>query len=147
MDISEINRFLGQDWTDTETLIRRSLDSDIGLLNSTNRALLANGGKQLRPILGLLVARACGGGSVAGDSIRFAAASELMHNATLLHDDVADSSKERRGRPGNASCRPKTGPARSSGYSRRPCPIWPRVKCCSWKRPTAETPTRGTTAR
>ena len=99
MDISEIKRFLGQDWTDTETLIRRSLDSDIGLLNSTNRALLANGGKQLRPILGLLVARACGGGSVAGDSIRFAAASELMHNATLLHDDVADSSKERRGRP------------------------------------------------
>ena len=36
---------------------------------------------------------------MAGDSIRFAAASELLHNATLLHDDVADSSKERRGRP------------------------------------------------
>ena len=36
---------------------------------------------------------------MAGDSIRFASASELMHNATLLHDDVADSSKERRGRP------------------------------------------------
>lgn len=99
MKISEIKTFLGKDWTDTQTLIRESLDSDINLLNSTNEAILSNGGKQLRPILGLLVARACGGGRTTRDSIRFAAASELLHNATLLHDDVADSSNERRGCP------------------------------------------------
>ncbi|MGN0201626.1 MAG: polyprenyl synthetase family protein [Candidatus Cryptobacteroides sp.] len=99
MNISEIKSFLGQDWTDAQDLLRESLDSDIALLNTTNEAILANGGKQLRPILGLLVARACGNGCTTRDSIRFAVAAELLHNATLLHDDVADSSKERRGQP------------------------------------------------
>ena len=79
-------------------LILDSLESDIELLNRTNRALLDHPGKQLRPILGLLVARAIGG-RVNDDTLRFAAASELLHNATLLHDDVADGSAERRGRP------------------------------------------------
>ena len=79
-------------------LILDSLDSDIDLLNRTNRALLDHPGKQLRPILALLVARAIGG-RVNDDTLRFAAASELLHNATLLHDDVADGSAERRGRP------------------------------------------------
>ena len=79
-------------------LILDSLESDIELLNRTNRALLDHPGKQLRPILALLVARAIGG-RVNDDTLRFAAASELLHNATLLHDDVADGSAERRGRP------------------------------------------------
>lgn len=44
------------------------------------------------------MARACGG-AANENSVKFAVASELMHNATLLHDDVADQSDERRGRP------------------------------------------------
>lgn len=48
--------------------------------------------------MSLLVARACGG-RVNEDSVRYAVASELLHNATLLHDDVADQSDMRRGHP------------------------------------------------
>ena len=99
MTLDEIKDFLGQDWKDTDALIRPSLESDISLLNATNKAILDHSGKQLRPIVSLLVARACGGGRVNADSVRYAAAAELLHNATLLHDDVADSSCERRGAP------------------------------------------------
>ena len=99
MTLDEIRAFLGEDWIGTDRLIRSSLESDIDLLNITNNAILSHGGKQMRPIISLLIARACSGGRTTGDSIRFAAASELLHNATLLHDDVADSSKERRGVP------------------------------------------------
>lgn len=99
MTLDEIKEFLGKDWKDTDGCIRSSLESDIDLLNSTNDAILSHGGKQLRPIVALLVARACGGGKLNEDSVRYAAASELLHNATLLHDDVADRSSERRGAP------------------------------------------------
>lgn len=97
--LKRIKSLLGQDWTDTIGLIRSSLKSDIDLLDNTNAAILSHGGKQLRPLMSLLIARACPGGRVSADSIRFAAASELLHNATLLHDDVADNSAERRGVP------------------------------------------------
>lgn len=99
MTLDEIKEFLGNDWKETDGLIRSSLRSDIDLLNTTNEAILEHSGKQLRPIVSLLVARACGNGKANEDSVRCAAASELLHNATLLHDDVADSSSERRGAP------------------------------------------------
>ncbi len=96
--LGEIRAWLGEDWNRTETLIRSSLRSDIHLLDVTNAQLLSRSGKQLRPMLSLLSARACGG-AANEDSCRFAAAAELLHNATLLHDDVVDESKERRGAP------------------------------------------------
>ena len=96
--LDEIKSFLGQDWKDVEELIRSYLSSDIELLDKTNEAILSHAGKQLRPLISLLVARACGG-TANRDSICCAAASELLHNATLLHDDVADMSTERRGVP------------------------------------------------
>lgn len=99
MDRTEIMAYLREDMDRVNDLILRSLDSDIDLLNHTNRALLSRRGKQLRPMLALLAARACSGGIVTEDTIRFAAASELLHNATLLHDDVADGSTQRRGAP------------------------------------------------
>ena len=52
----------------------------------------------LRPVLTLLMAKAVGGNATEC-SCRYAAATELLHNATLLHDDVADESLERRGVP------------------------------------------------
>ena len=97
--LNEIKTFLGQDWKDAEDLVRSSLASDIELLDKTNEAILSSTGKQLRPLISLLVARACSGGKANRDSICCAAASELLHNATLLHDDVADGSTERRGVP------------------------------------------------
>lgn len=103
MDRKTILEYLGADWDQAESLIRSSLTSDIELLNSTNMSILEHSGKQLRPIMSLLMAKACGNGSVHKDSIAFAAATELLHNATLLHDDVADKSETRRGMPTVAS--------------------------------------------
>ena len=79
--------------------IASALKSDIDLLNSTNDSILSNSGKQLRPMLALLFARACAGGKVTDATIRYASSAELLHNATLLHDDVADDSDQRRGVP------------------------------------------------
>lgn len=77
--------------------MRDSLHTDVDLLKDTNEDILNNSGKLLRPMILLLTAKACG--EITGDTVRFAAAIELLHNATLMHDDVADESVERRGRP------------------------------------------------
>lgn len=99
MDLNEIKSFLGDDWEKVLEKIDEQLGSDIEVLDSTNRQILSHSGKQLRPMLSLLVARACSAGRITEASVCYAAASELLHNATLLHDDVADSSDERRGVP------------------------------------------------
>ncbi len=100
MDINSIKAYLGCDWTAVQERIASALGSDIRLLNSTNDMILSHSGKQLRPLLSLMMARACSVGSALPDaSVRYAAASELLHNATLLHDDVADDSDQRRGVP------------------------------------------------
>lgn len=99
MDIKSIKEYLGQDWTMVQRHISDALKSDIDLLNVTNDSILSHAGKQLRPLLAVLLARACSGGTASEATYRYAAASELLHNATLLHDDVADDSDQRRGRP------------------------------------------------
>lgn len=100
MDIKDLKEYLGEDWKAVQNCITDSLDSDISLLNSTNESILSNSGKQLRPLLSLVMARACSCGAAANEAtVRYAAASELLHNATLLHDDVADDSDQRRGVP------------------------------------------------
>ena len=96
--VSDIRDFLGEDWFRTEALMKRYLSSDVSLLDKLNRSLLEGSGKKLRPMLCLLVAKAVGG-QVCEDACHYAAAMELLHNATLLHDDVVDGSEMRRGRP------------------------------------------------
>ncbi|EJW94418.1 polyprenyl synthetase, partial [gut metagenome] len=76
-----------------------ALESDIDLLNKTNRHVLSYSGKMIRPLLTLLSADACSGSGPSEDSCRYAAAAELLHNATLMHDDVVDNSDRRRGKP------------------------------------------------
>ena len=97
MNRESIISLLGSDWSRYEALVREALRSDIALLNSVNGSLLSASGKQLRPMLALLIARACG--TVNDDTLRGAATCELLHNATLIHDDVADESSTRRGKP------------------------------------------------
>ena len=93
-----IQQFLGQAWTDFQTLFAESLRSEIPLLREANRYLLAHGGKKLRPTLTLLIAKALGG--LCNERVLCsAAASELLHTATLMHDDVADDAPVRRGVP------------------------------------------------
>ena len=98
MDIRAVKEYLGQDWLSVQERIASALESDISLLNSTNASILSQSGKQLRPMMALMFARACTGRATDA-GIRYAAAAELLHNATLLHDDVADGSELRRGKP------------------------------------------------
>ena len=97
MNLAEITAYLGGDWSGLEELMRSSLASGVKLLQSVNDSILASSGKRLRPMISLLTARALGTPNI--DTLRYAAACELLHNATLMHDDVADESPERRGRP------------------------------------------------
>ncbi|MGM9747738.1 MAG: polyprenyl synthetase family protein [Candidatus Cryptobacteroides sp.] len=100
MNLNEIKISLGEDWKKVERGLRDALRSDIELLEKTNESILSNAGKMLRPLISLLVAKACTpDGTVPESAISFAIASELLHNATLLHDDVADGSDCRRGSP------------------------------------------------
>ena len=59
MDIQSVKEYLGQDWTAVQERIASALESDIALLNSTNDSILSQSGKQLRPMLALMLARAC----------------------------------------------------------------------------------------
>ena len=99
MDYKGIKEYLKQDLEGVNALMGKSLSSDIALLDRTNKSVLAHSGKQIRPVLCLLAARACSGGFVTEDTLLYASAVELLHNATLLHDDVADDSPMRRGVP------------------------------------------------
>lgn len=97
--MQRVKEFICDDWAAVQKMISSALQCDIDLLNQTNAAILSNSGKQLRPLLSLLFARLCSGGRIVEASVRYAAAAELLHNATLLHDDVADESDKRRGVP------------------------------------------------
>jgi octaprenyl-diphosphate synthase len=68
------------------------------LLSEIARHLIQGGGKRVRPAVAILVFRACGGRDVT-DMIDVAIALELIHSATLLHDDIIDGGETRRGRP------------------------------------------------
>ena len=59
--LQELPRYLGEPWERTQELMARYLGSDVDLLDKTNRTLLENGGKQIRPMICLLSAQAaCG---------------------------------------------------------------------------------------
>lgn len=76
---------------------RRTLYSDNPLLEQAVEHLLRAPGKQLRPLLVLLSARTVG--QVSENVIRVALALEMLHTASLVHDDVVDESDRRRGLP------------------------------------------------
>ncbi|MBR3029793.1 MAG: polyprenyl synthetase family protein [Bacteroidales bacterium] len=92
----EIKGFLGEDWLRYQNELRAILASDIELLDSINQYILSNTGKQLRPLLCLLASRACGGSCL--KAVPCAVAMELLHTATLIHDDVVDEADTRRGK-------------------------------------------------
>jgi octaprenyl-diphosphate synthase len=92
-DVTELAR---DDMQAVDRLISSSLESDVALVSQVSQYIVTSGGKRLRPLLVLLAARALG---YEGEQhIRSAAIVEFIHTATLLHDDVVDSSARRRGR-------------------------------------------------
>ncbi|MFP6639844.1 MAG: polyprenyl synthetase family protein [Myxococcota bacterium] len=80
-----------------ERALREQIISDAELVSILGEHVLAAGGKRLRPALLLLAAELCG--YTGPRRIGIAAAIELLHTATLIHDDVVDMSNLRRGRP------------------------------------------------
>jgi octaprenyl-diphosphate synthase len=78
-------------------IIVATLTSNSELTNSIVTSYLKNKGKMLRPIITLLSAKFFGG--INEKALQGAAALEMLHNASLIHDDVIDEAKERRGLP------------------------------------------------
>lgn len=93
----DIRRTIAPEWEGFERLLTEALASRSDLLNRINAYLLDASGKKLRPLLALVTAKACSG-SINQKAVACAAVSELIHTATLLHDDVVDDSDQRRGR-------------------------------------------------
>jgi octaprenyl-diphosphate synthase len=81
--------------TAVDAVIRRSLHSEVVLVNQVANYIINGGGKRLRPALVLLSAGAFG--SITPTHHQLAAVVEFIHTATLLHDDVVDESAMRRG--------------------------------------------------
>ena len=96
MTLEEIRGLVQPDLESVNRVIRARLKSAVPLVDQVAEHIIAGGGKRLRPLLVVLVGRACGH---AGHAVVEAAAFiEFIHTATLLHDDVVDGSSLRRGR-------------------------------------------------
>ena len=85
-----------KDFLAVDTMIINRLHSDVGLVENIGEYIVEGGGKRLRPLVVLLSALASG--YQEKDHIKLACIIEFIHTATLLHDDVVDTSELRRGR-------------------------------------------------
>ena len=95
VDISPIQRLIADEMARVNTFIEENLASDVSLINQLGQYIVNSGGKRLRPALVILSSKVLG---YEGDKhINLAAIIELIHTATLLHDDVVDASLLRRG--------------------------------------------------
>ncbi len=105
---SEVIDLLGEDLSAIEREFTRQSVSPVEAITDIATYLIAGGGKRIRPLLLLLAAKALGCDSEA--RIRLGAVVEMLHTATLVHDDIIDEADTRRGRPssnttwGNAKC-------------------------------------------
>ena len=95
MPLDSIRSLVQADLDATDNFIYTELSSPVPLINEIIQYILSCGGKRIRPLLVLLSARAFGHEN--DQQINLAAAIELIHTATLLHDDVVDNSSLRRG--------------------------------------------------
>jgi len=96
VDFKTIQELVNTDMQDVDNLIQYRLQSDVVLVNQLSSYIINSGGKRLRPMLALLMARACG--YQGKKHVDIAAIVEFIHTATLLHDDVVDESDMRRGK-------------------------------------------------
>lgn len=105
---AEVEHLLRDDLQAVEREFAQQSQSQVEVISEIGEYLLAGGGKRIRPLLLLLSAKSLG---FDGESrIRMGAVVEMLHTATLVHDDIIDSATTRRGRPstnaswGNAKC-------------------------------------------
>jgi octaprenyl-diphosphate synthase len=104
----EVLDLLRDDLTEVEREFAIQAASPVEVVTDIAQYLIAGGGKRIRPLLLLLAAKALGCTSAA--RIRLGAVVEMLHTATLVHDDIIDEASTRRGRPssnttwGNSKC-------------------------------------------
>lgn len=95
--LTDVRDFISREMADVEALIEKHVAAGVSPATDSAKHLSDAGGKRVRP-MALLLAHACW--SPLDDKARgLAAAAELVHMATLLHDDVIDDGDQRRGRP------------------------------------------------
>jgi octaprenyl-diphosphate synthase len=96
MSFESVKALVEDDLRQVDAVIRNRLASDVALVNQIAEYIVGSGGKRLRPLVVVVAARACGYQGTRHPEA--AAIIEFIHTATLLHDDVVDGSKLRRGR-------------------------------------------------
>jgi len=89
---------IGREMQLVEDEFQRQAASNIQVINYLGGYLRASGGKRLRPALLLLTTMACGGDGADPSAIRLATVMEMLHTATLVHDDIIDNADTRRSR-------------------------------------------------
>lgn len=95
INIEHVKEFLGSDFESYRQTLASALQTDEQYLQVINNYVLGSRGKEIRPVLSLLAGRACG--KISEKNYCVAAATEMLHTATLMHDDVADGAYMRRG--------------------------------------------------
>ena len=95
LSIKEIQEIVSKDLQEVNNIIIDNIGNEVPLIKDLSKHILASGGKRIRPIVTLLSSSLC---NYSGKNHLFLAACvEFIHTATLLHDDVIDESKIRRG--------------------------------------------------
>ncbi len=97
IEIKKIKEPIKEEMEVFEKKFKTSMMSEISLLNRITFFIVKRKGKQIRPMFVLLVAKLLGNEKVNERSYRGAALIELIHTATLVHDDIVDDSYKRRG--------------------------------------------------
>ena len=95
--LEKIKQPIAKDMIQFQSEFKLALNSEVKMINSISGYLVKNRGKTIRPILTLLCSRLCGNPTTF--SYKAAAMMELLHVATLIHDDIVDDAKMRRGKP------------------------------------------------
>ena len=93
--LNEISQPIKTELEEFEQLFKKSMKSNVGLVDLIAKYIIRQKGKKIRPLLVLLSAKLAGG--VTPRSYRGAVLVELLHTATLIHDDVVDNADKRRG--------------------------------------------------
>ncbi len=95
MTVNEIKAPVAKEMLEFEVKFKTSMKSSVSLLDKITNYIVKRKGKQMRPMFVFLSAKVCG--EMNESTYRAAALIELLHTATLVHDDVVDDSNERRG--------------------------------------------------
>ncbi len=93
--LSEISQPIKTELEEFDRLFKKSMKSNVGLVDLIAKYVIRQKGKKIRPLLVLLSGKLSGG--VSERSYRGAVLVELLHTATLIHDDVVDNADKRRG--------------------------------------------------